>query len=300
MKYMIKSFCVFLFLFILSLHGISSANSSLACDKIKNDQKTLKENPGHHYFKIGLCEFEFIKNKQQFDIAVEAFTKSSKYGYIPSYFALGLLYEERFKNGSVWLGSKGEIGDLQKSIEYYKKAADNQSGRAEYSLGKIYLHEANLPEKYRSCNESDDIVDVSQILPNIDSAVYWLELAAKHGYPVAQSTLSDLYLLGIGVPQDFVMAYVWKNLSVASQSRYNRMMQDKWSRNYVNSQRLISERQYNNLTTMQKNASQTLLKEYSKLYFKPPTELDESFQEVQNYICKFLIKIEVINFRKLN
>ncbi|KTD14765.1 TPR repeat protein [Legionella gratiana] len=265
---------------------------------MKQDQKTLKENPGYYYYRLGLCEFRFIHNQSQFNEVVDTLTKSLKYGYTPSYFALGLLYDNKFKSGSLWLHSKGKISDLLKSIENYKKAAENQSVLAENNLGEVYLHSANLTEKYRSNNDSNDIPGVSKLLPNLDSALYWLDRAAKHGNPAAQGTLADLYYRGIGIPQDFVMAYVWQNLSVTSQFRYNKNMQDNATgRKLVNSQRLLAKKQYNNLTEMQKDSSQALLKEYSKLYFKASSELDEECQSAQTYIAGTLALryIKVIN-----
>jgi len=52
---------------------------------------------------------------------------------------------------------------------------------------------------------------------------------------------------------------------------------------FIGSQRLLAKKQYNNLTEMQKDSSQALIKEYSRLYFKPPTELDEGCQNAQFY-----------------
>lgn len=47
------------------------------------------------------------------------------------------------------------------------------------------------------------------------------------------------------------MAYVWQNLSVASQFRYNKSMQDNATgRKLVNSQCLLAKKQYNKLTEM--------------------------------------------------
>lgn len=277
---------VFLFSIVFSLGLSLPVNASQACEEIKKDLKTLKEDPGYYYFQIGLCEFQYMHDQKQFDTVAETLTKSSQYDYAPSYFALGLLYDNKFREGTVWLGSKGNLNDLLKSIENYKKAAANQSAAAENNLGEIYLHEANLDEEYKMHHDSDGINGVSEILPNIDQAIHWLELAAKHGNPAAQGTLSDLYSQGIGVPQDFVMAYVWQNLSVASQFRYNKKMQSSaMGQELLNAQQLIAKKQYNKLTEMQKNEAQALLKEYSKLYFKPSTKLDEVCREIQSYIA---------------
>lgn len=210
------------------------------------------------------------------------------------------MYDNKFKSGSLWLRSKGKLSDLLKSIENYKKAAENHSVLAENNLGEVYLHSANLTEKYRSNNDSNDIAGVSKILPNLNLAFYWLDRAAKHGNPAAQGTLADLYYRGIGIPQDFVIAYVWQNLSVASQFRYNKTMQDSAiGREHLNNQRLLAKKQYDKLTEMQKDSSQAFLKEYSKLYFKAPTELDEVCQSVQTYISGTLASKYLESYIKL-
>ncbi|KTC83331.1 tetratricopeptide repeat protein [Legionella cincinnatiensis] len=300
MKYIIKSVGVWLSTIIFSMGCSLPVNASSSCKEIKKDQKTLKDNPGYYYYRMGLCEFEFIHDQKQFDTVVHALIKSSKYDYTPSYFALGLLYDNKFKSGSLWLHSKGKLSDLLKSIENYKKAAENHSVLAENNLGEVYLHSANLTEKYRSNNDSNDIAGVSKILPNLNLAFYWLDRAAKHGNPAAQGTLADLYYRGIGIPQDFVIAYVWQNLSVASQFRYNKYMQDNVTgRQLLNSQRLLAQKQYNKLTELQKDSSQTLLKEYTKLYFKSPSELDNVCQSTQAYIAGTLAVRYLAGVKKL-
>ena len=46
-------------------------------------------------------------------------------------------------------------------------------------------------------------------------AVKWFRMAAEQGEASAQFKLGIMYAMGEGVPEDYVMAYVWANLSAA-------------------------------------------------------------------------------------
>jgi len=47
----------------------------------------------------------------------------------------------------------------------------------------------------------------------------WYRLAADHGLVDAQSYLAALYMLGQGVPKDYVLAYMWLNLAAAQSNK---------------------------------------------------------------------------------
>ena len=46
-------------------------------------------------------------------------------------------------------------------------------------------------------------------------AVSWCRKAAEQGYTPAQNVLGELYAEGKGVPQDYVLAHMWFNLSAS-------------------------------------------------------------------------------------
>ena len=54
----------------------------------------------------------------------------------------------------------------------------------------------------------------------------WYRLAAYQGNNLAQSALSGLYLGGGGVPQNFVMAYVWLNIAASQSGTYSERERD--------------------------------------------------------------------------
>ena len=41
----------------------------------------------------------------------------------------------------------------------------------------------------------------------------WYEKAAAQGHALAQNNLAELYYAGLGVPQDYVRAYLWVSLA---------------------------------------------------------------------------------------
>ena len=49
-------------------------------------------------------------------------------------------------------------------------------------------------------------------------AVKWLRKAAEQGETRAQSLLGAGYLAGLGLPQDYMLAYMWLNLAASKES----------------------------------------------------------------------------------
>jgi uncharacterized protein len=50
---------------------------------------------------------------------------------------------------------------------------------------------------------------------NYAEALKWYRLAADQGHAIAQNHLGLMYADGRGVPQDYVIAHMWLNLSAA-------------------------------------------------------------------------------------
>ncbi len=257
------------------------------CRAFDNDQKTLKDNPGFYYYKMAICRLDYIDKKEVFEKVVELFQKSADNKYSPSYYVLGLLFENKYEYGSLYYGIKGKPIDLVNAIKNYEIAAHYGSSNAQNILGEIYLDKANLPDEYRNFGSMDIKKNEMLInLPNINKAVFWLEKAAKNGSPAAQGTLADLYRQGIGVPQDYVLAYVWENLSVASQSRFNESMQEeKIGRKLFLGQKNLRDKLYEDLLPDQKVEARRLLQEYSKNYFVAPNQLDLVCNNLQKAIA---------------
>lgn len=78
----------------------------------------------------------------------------------------------------------------QKSIFWYKSAAENGMLPAQYMLGKMY-HEGN------------------GVRQNYEEAFRWHEKAAFNGFSEAQYYLGRMYFEGEGVPKNVIESFAW-------------------------------------------------------------------------------------------
>jgi hypothetical protein len=91
------------------------------------------------------------------------------------------------------MGGKGVPQDWEEAARWFRKAADQGNATAEFNLGSLSEAGATGLSK--------------------DDAARWYRKAADQNYPYAQEALGGLYLLGQGVPQDKVSAYMWMTLA---------------------------------------------------------------------------------------
>jgi len=57
-------------------------------------------------------------------------------------------------------------------------------------------------------------VSLLRTVQNYSGAARWFRRAADQGHANAQAVLGSLYAVGLGVPKDFVNAYVWVSLAL--------------------------------------------------------------------------------------
>lgn len=81
-------------------------------------------------------------------------------------------------------------------MNWYRLAADQGNVSAQSNLGIMYENGQDYAE-----------------------AVKWYRLAADQGNAFGQYNLGSMYIVGRGVPQDYVLAYMWLNLSAAQGKR---------------------------------------------------------------------------------
>ena len=106
------------------------------------------------------------------------------------------------KSAQFELGRRYHIGhvvpfDQRKAVKWLSMAAEQEMGKARRLLGVIYL--------LGSRNLQADHVE----------AVKWFRLEAKRGNTHGQYQLGNCYERGFGVPQDYVLAHIWFNLSAS-------------------------------------------------------------------------------------
>lgn len=128
---------------------------------------------------------------------------------------LGMMYE---------LG-QGVNQDTQKSIVYYRQAADKGDLYAQFNLGVSYDSGKGVPQNFReavkwykraaiqgaSFAQYNLAIMYEQgrgVQKSFEEAVYWYNKAALQGDSKAQNNLAYLYESGKGVNKDLVKAYV--------------------------------------------------------------------------------------------
>ncbi len=259
-----------------------------SCTALENDTTTKENNIGFYYYRLALCKYvnEPIKNEKSLLGIISLFNKSAQNNYPLANFALGLIYDAKYKMGSKIFGVLGKPDDIKVAIKNYEIAANAGSSKAQNNLGEIYLHEANINNDLKVTDNGKDVKNTEAIikLPDIHKAIYWLQLAAQHGDPAAQGTLADLYRQGIGVVQDYTLAYVWFNLSYTSQTSFNDIIYEEITNNTLATMQKERDEVYKLLTENQKDQAQELSKEYKKKFFHSPTNFDKACWHAQKFI----------------
>ncbi|MBP5419901.1 MAG: SEL1-like repeat protein [Bacteroidales bacterium] len=120
--------------------------------------------------------------EQDYQKAVEWYTKAAEQGYARAQYNLGDCY----KNG------RGVEQDYQKAVEWYTKAAEQGDETAQCNLGNCYKNGQGVEQNYQK-------------------AVEWFTKAAVRWYAnaIAQYNLGVCYENGQGVEQDYQKAVEW-------------------------------------------------------------------------------------------
>ena len=288
---------VFLLIFLSSLSANSGTNiksNSLKNNEICNelsDRELLNKNPGQYFFKIALlCNYKDINNQVTFDKTINLLKKAAQYKYSPAYLLMGVLYENKYESGSLIYNAKGSPQDLAEAIKNLEIAAAMGSALAQNKLGELYLDDAHLLDKNKKIKDVSNTNSIIQ-LPDMNKAIFWFKLAAKNGNPAAQGSLSELYKMGIGVPQDFVKAYAWQNISIVSQFKYNKKITaNTMGQSLLNSHLKTRDSLYKNLPDNQKSDAHNLSEIYVKKFIKKPSDLDLFCTNYISYISAINIK----------
>lgn len=106
----------------------------------------------------------------------------------------------QFNLGCCYLVGEGVAKDAKQGLKWLTRAAEQGNPVMQWSLGAQYQQaKVEMPG-------------------NAQEAAKWYRFAAEQGLSVAQSSLGNLYSKGDGVPQDYMLAYFWLNVSTAPAS----------------------------------------------------------------------------------
>ncbi len=159
--------------------------------------------------------------------------------------------EQGDRTAQYLLGSLSEIaGQYSDAASWYRRSAEQGDPLAQGSLGRLYVSGQGVLVDYvqaykwsRAAADQDDplgefTIATVNALGNgrpVDAreALVWARKAAeqdcesKFRLPAicaqAQAMLGDGYLVGAGVPQDYIYAYMWANLAAATLPADNAM-----------------------------------------------------------------------------
>lgn len=71
---------------------------------------------------------------------------------------------------------------------------------------------------------------------SLSESLRWYRRAAEQGYVRAQRKLGDSYAEGMGVPKNYVQAYMWYNLAAAAGDSESRTARDRLTPQMTGSQ----------------------------------------------------------------
>ncbi len=117
--------------------------------------------------------------------------------------------------GGMYSNGEGVPQDYAVAVKWFRKAAGQGYAPAQFMLGRMYSFGQGVPEDFAE-------------------ALKWLRKAADQGDADAQYNLGLMYAIGKGVPQDYVLAYMWLNLASTRDSTWEKEKRDKAEENRKN------------------------------------------------------------------
>jgi localization factor PodJL len=115
------------------------------------------------------------------------YTKAAAQGLAPAQYRLGSFYEKGL----------GVTRDLDRARNLYRRAAEQGNVRAMHNLAVLAADGGNVGK------------------PDYATAAQWFKKAAEYGVRDSQYNLAVLLARGLGVPQNFVAAYMWFSVVAA-------------------------------------------------------------------------------------
>ena len=156
-----------------------------------NDIPTIEDliisaNQGDSRAQYNLACFYLNGNgvEQNYNEAVEWFTKAADQGYVKALHNLGVMYER----------GEGVKQDYSKAFDLYTKAANKGLANSQYNLGLLYEKGKGVKQDY-------------------NKALEWFQKAADQGDVETQTYLGKKYMEGIGVEKDNNKAFKWYQMA---------------------------------------------------------------------------------------
>lgn len=175
---------------------------------------------------LGVIYHDGKITEQDLEKAKDWYAKAAAKGHPKAQNNLGLMYSR----------GQGVKQDYEKAAALFKAASDKNLKQAYRNLGVLYENGFGVPQsdekaialyqlatqESRQSRETQSLpsdLEVQAYLTRVDNHIPTLKAQAKDGTQTAQYVLGTLYMKGSGVPQDFVLAHKWLNLSGAGDIR---------------------------------------------------------------------------------
>ncbi|CED71705.1 putative multiprotein complex assembly protein [Aliivibrio wodanis] len=157
-------------------------------------------------------------NQNNYKEAITWLTSAANNGSIEAQNKIGVIYAKGI----------GTESSTSLAIQYFTKAAKNESSMAYYNLGKVYESQEKFPiaiDWYNKAiamdnsNAMNNLADLylqgNGLVQNIHQAELLYIQAAELGNATAMRNLGFLYFKGVNVKQDMEKSYFWFNLAAA-------------------------------------------------------------------------------------
>ncbi len=184
----------------------------------------------------------FPKKQASIEAAMQAGESALKRGdYKAAFRIFGPLAEQGDEVAQYYLKlayerGKKEQTDFSKVLDWYRNAAELGLPSAQFDLGYFYLNDNGIPQKYdeafkwiyRAAIQGYAAAQFALglmyrrglgVKVNFEDEMEWCQKAANQGLPSAQSHLGQMYTIGSSVPKDYVLAYMWLNLSASKRNK---------------------------------------------------------------------------------
>lgn len=116
--------------------------------------------------------------------------------------------------------------DINKAIQFYGEAGNNNYIPAMYNIGRLKLEDGNAAEAFSIFNKIEDqnyapALNLLGVMYNngdyvdkdLDKAFLYYKKSAELGNPDAKFNLGQMYFYGEGVEQDYIKSFYWYDAS---------------------------------------------------------------------------------------
>ena len=126
--------------------------------------------------------------------------------------------EAQYQLGNMYANGEGVPQDYKEAVKWYRLSAEQGNASAQNNIYRLAKN--NVPEALQFCiqkakqgDEKAKAILYDLAKKNVPEALQVLVKDAKDGIDEAQNKLGEVYSQGLGLPQSYLDAHMWFNLS---------------------------------------------------------------------------------------